>query len=92
MVSVNTEGYTVDPDRLVVVAYDDRGGTSREVVALTCRYVAATDATGARRIAIEVLHDPSAPAPTNAYFCPLGRVRRELLSPARIRAVRPYRS
>lgn len=83
--------FDIDPDRLLVVSFVDRDGTPRDVLAITCRYVTATDSTGASRIAVEVLHDPSTPAPVAAYRCPPGRVRRLLIPPARVHAVRPYR-
>ena len=87
---ISEAGYAVDPDRLLVVSYDDHG-TPREVVAVACRYVPATDRTGARRIAVEVLHDPSVPNPAGAYFCPPARMTRLLLPPPQVRSVRPYR-
>jgi hypothetical protein len=79
----------VDPERLVVVRYDDPAAGPAEVLAIACRYAPVVQ-EGGRRIAIEVLWDPAEQAPHAPYYCPRERLARRLVEPARVLAVRPY--
>ena len=91
---IATEVRAVDPDRLLVVRVRpaDQHGPETEIVAISCRYLPAVDATGRRAVAAEILFDPGNQQPAAAYPCALDRLRRDILDPRRIENIRPYRA
>jgi hypothetical protein len=80
----------VDPDQMVEVEYDDPRRGHVRLAAVACRYVPTLDRDGRRRVAMEVMIDPAQDHPVGAYYCPRGRLSRQLLAPSRVRGVRPY--
>jgi hypothetical protein len=85
-----TQQQLVDPDRLMVVTILD-AGRALDLVAVSCRYLPATDAKGRRAIALEITHDPARPSPTTAYLLPAELLHRRLIDPRALQRVRPYR-
>ena len=79
----------VDPERLLIVT-SDAPEVPKEIAAVSCRYVPAIDANGLRAVAVEVVFDPTQPAPSNAYFCPPQQLQQLLVDPRAIRRIRPY--
>lgn len=80
----------VSPDRLLLVRYRDPDGTQHDLCTIVCQWVPTISATGKRGVAIEIVFDPGVPNPTEPYYCPTERLRRELLSPLRVDTVGPY--
>lgn len=78
----------LDPTRMLVVEYDVPGVGVTRTASLSVRYVPVPRPEGPV-IAMEIVFDPSRPAPTAPYRCPRASLRRLLLAPAIVRAVRP---
>lgn len=93
MTESTLQDVAVDPDRLLLVAWEENGAPI-EIVALSCHYVAAgPDAK--RSIGIEVIFDPEIqpprPLPTEAYRCPTARLEQRLLPPKDVKKIAPIK-
>jgi hypothetical protein len=79
----------VDPQKMLEVTIEEPTGI-KQVVAVTCAYVPATNAGGGASVALEVVWDPANTKPDASYLCPPERLSRVLLPPARVKRIRPY--
>jgi hypothetical protein len=79
----------VDPRRLLRVMIEEPTG-EREVTAYRCAYVPALSPQGTTSVAVEIVWDPATPNPSSAYSCPEDRFERRVLSPTRVKKIRPY--
>ena len=80
----------VRPEGLLVAWYaGPTGGEVRRVV-VSCRYVPAVDSLGAPAVALELSYDPDVLQPTGPYYCPVQRMKHDLVAPAALKRLSPY--
>jgi hypothetical protein len=79
----------VDPSRLLVVTVRV-GQDTLNYLALSCSYVVAHGNARPASVAVEILFDPAHNEPSEPYYCPPNRVRRERVAPGSVVRVRPY--
>ncbi len=79
----------VDPERLLVVAFV-AGADTRQLLAVSCRYVPAVGADGLRAVALEITYDPAVQAPTTTYYALPQQLATLLLDPRSVQRIRPY--
>ena len=82
----------VNPQKMLRVTFQHPTEGEREVTALTCAYVPAVSPDGEVSVAIEPVWDPRVQNPESIYTCPEEHLERLLLSPRRLKKVRPYTS
>lgn len=80
----------VNPQKMLRVIFQHPTEGEREVTALTCAYVPAISPNGETSVAIELVWDPHDQNPRSPYTCPVERLERLLLSPSRLKKIRPY--
>jgi hypothetical protein len=100
------ENINIDPRKMLLVTLREMSGDEKLYSAISCSYVTVISSCGriainakcsrdvikfnGTSIAIEVAIDPVEPTPTTPYSCPVDRLSRIVVSPARLVKVSPY--